>query len=112
MVIGKIVGTGLRIGARYFPKTLQSIKRADVAIHKSLYGASGGRGVRHGRDIGSLVAGVYHGTRGDDLDAQKNEYDNPARTKYETRYRRGNVSSRRGTSRCYPRRSRTKSKYR
>ncbi len=68
MVVGFAVREGIRIGSRYFPKTFRTIKRADVQIHKSLYGASGGRGVRHGRDIGSLAAGAYHGFKGDDLD--------------------------------------------
>ncbi len=67
---GRVIRYGIQQGAKYFPKTVLSIKRADVRIHKSLYGASGGRGVRHGRDIGSVIAGIYQGTRdnGDELD--------------------------------------------
>ncbi len=69
MVLGTIVKEGIRFGARYFPKTIQALKRTDVRIHKSLYGASGGRGVRHGRDIGATIGGLYSGfTQGDDLE--------------------------------------------
>ncbi len=68
MVVGYAAREAIRFGTRYFPRTFRTIKRADVGIHKSLYGASGGRGVRHGRDIGSLAAGAYHGFKGDDLD--------------------------------------------
>ncbi len=79
MVVGKIVYEGIRFGARYFPKTIYQIKRADVRIHKSLYGASAGKGVRHGRDIGSIGAGIYQGTRqGDDLDGEVYEPRNGA----------------------------------
>ncbi len=101
MVVGQIVREGLRFGTRYFPRTVRSIKRADVQIHKSLYGASGGKGVRHGRDIGSLGAGLYQGTRnGDDLDTfptGKRPRD-PSRkfTKTYNRYKRG----RRSRCRC------------
>ncbi len=77
MVLARVLVEGLRVGSRYFPKTIFAIKRADVRIHKSLYGASGGRGVRHGRDIGSLGAGLYQGTRdsGDDLDEHAVPYE-------------------------------------
>ncbi len=56
---GTIIRTGVGIVAKYFPRTIQAIKRQDVRIHKSLYGASGGRGVRHGRDIGAAAGSIY-----------------------------------------------------
>ncbi len=99
MVVGYAAREAIRFGARYFPRTFATIKRADVGIHKSLYGASGGRGVRHGRDIGSLAAGAYHGFKGgDDLDGQDVPgISTPSRkfSKTRNRYFRGR------RSRCY-----------
>ncbi len=100
MVVGYAAREAIRFGARYFPKTFRTVKRADVQIHKSLYGASGGKGVRHGRDIGSLAAGAYHGLQGDELDNAAEDRPStgyPSRKFSKTRNRY--VRNRRG--RCY-----------
>ncbi len=107
MVVGKILVEGVRFGSRYFPKTILAIKRTDVRIHKSLYGASGGKGVRHGRDLGSIGAGLYQGTRsdGDELDQHAvqtpSEYVDKTSSKFKAR---GGYQRRR--DRCPPKRNR------
>lgn len=55
MVIG-IVGQIANVGIRYTSRYLKQLHRYDVAIHKGLYGASAGRGVRHGRDAGIFIS--------------------------------------------------------
>ncbi len=61
-VAGPAIGYAISRGFRTF-------RRYDETIHRQLYGRSGGRGVRHGRDAGSGIAGLYQGTRrGDDLE--------------------------------------------
>ncbi len=98
---GQVIRYGLRAGLKYFPKTLQAVKRADVAIHKSLYGASAGRGVRHGRDIGTLVASGIIGFSGDDLDefSEREDVRSPPRKKLQAyrRYKRFDYKRRK----CY-----------
>ncbi len=115
MVIGKIVYEGIRYGSRYFPKTIFAIKRADVRIHKSLYGASGGKGVRHGRDIGSAAAGLYQGTRpGDDLGPGESDEPSTGFTSYKQPQarRRYNISGRRKRRNyCRPRNPNRQSRY-
>ncbi len=80
MVVGYAAREAIRFGARYFPRTFATIKRADVGIHKSLYGA-------------------YHGFKGgDDLDGQDVPgISTPSRkfSKTRNRYFRGR------RSRCY-----------
>ncbi len=92
MVINVAIREGIRIATRYFPKTIASIQRADVRIHKSLYGRSGGRGVRHGRDIGAAAGGLYSEYfREDDIGTEFPQPENgpgfkpKARNKYQTR---------------------------
>ncbi len=75
MVYG-IIARGLSKAARdygpgFVKGAFKQFKKYDVSIHRQLYGQSGGRGVRHGRDAGSLIAGTYQGLRGDDLDNGK-----------------------------------------
>lgn len=65
---GRVLREVGRYATRYFPRTIQAIQRQDVRIHKSLYGASGGRGVRHGRDIGAAAGGIYQQYTGETLD--------------------------------------------
>ncbi len=67
MVLARIVNEGIRLGSRYF----KQLHRYDVAIHKGLYGASAGRGVRHGRDAGIFISQYITG--GDDLDGETGE---------------------------------------
>ncbi len=113
MVVGYAAREGLRIAARYFPSTFRTIKRADVQIHKSLYGASGGRGVRYGRDIGSIAAGAYQGLRnGDDLDehAQVPELTPGKFRKAHRGYKRGHNNGSRKYNRCYPSRRQSRSR--
>jgi len=95
-----ISGSGIRLigrGAKLF-------QRYDVKIHRGLYGQAGGRGVRHGRDIGSVVAGLYREYSGDDLDASVQPGDETTSRKFPKTYR-GNQrgSNRRFTKRdgCY-----------
>ncbi len=102
MVLTRILVQGIRYGSRYLPKTVQALKRTDVRIHKSLYGAAGGRGVRHGRDIGSTIGGLYSGfNQGeDDLDAiQERLPSNPFKTSKFSKAYRGDKRKR---FRCRP----------
>ncbi len=106
MVLARIIVKGIEVGARYLPKTVQALKRTDVRIHKSLYGASGGRGVRHGRDIGSTIGGLYSGftQEGDELDSPANDIGTPFKTRQfnQTRNRRIRFNDPRFAKRCRP----------
>ncbi len=55
MVVGKILDFGIRIAARQLTK----LHKTDVAIFSRLYGPTGGRGVRHGRDAGAFLSQLY-----------------------------------------------------
>ncbi len=94
MVVG-IIARGLSEVARYYgprawSSTAKAIARYDVKIFRGLYGPTGGRAVRHGRDAGSIIAGLYQGTRGDDLDRGSSyEPQYSSRSKSEARGRRG-----------------------
>ncbi len=72
MVYGQIARAafeGIRAISRYSgPKVVRAFTKYDKKIFRNLYGQSGGRGVRHGRDIGAAVGGLLALGPGDDLD--------------------------------------------
>lgn len=96
MVIGLVGREVIRFGARQASKYLTQLHRYDVRIHKSLYGASGGRGVRHGRDAGIFVSQYI---QGDDLDTQNVPSKTPSRPSIQTRDRRERRDSRKYSKR-------------
>jgi len=109
LVIGGLLRVGSQLAQRYgvpaIGSAITTLKRYDVRIHTSLYGRSGGRGVRHGRDIGSAAAGIYQGSRGDDLDIGSRfqpEYSSRPKSKAYRGHRYGGRSSRRRKY-CNPR---------
>ncbi len=65
MVLGRVAVEVARYGANVVSRNLFKVHKLDVRIHKSLYGSSGGRGVRHGRDAGIFISQYFEG---DDLD--------------------------------------------
>ena len=75
----------------------------DKQIFRNLYGKSGGRGVRHGRDIGSVVGGLYQSSRtgGDELSGPSNQFQPPSRQQYKTRSGYGN-KRRPSRNKCRP----------
>ncbi len=67
--IARIAFEGARALSRYSgPKIVRAFTKYDKKIFRNLYGQSGGRGVRHGRDIGAAVGGLLALGPGDDLD--------------------------------------------
>ncbi len=121
MVIGPVVRAGSEIIRRYGPKVIvkygTTINKYDRRIHKSLYGASGGRGVRHGRDAGSVIAGLYSQYSQEDTLEQDGPFQpkSPlqASSKYKARsgYERRNYRGFPKRERCYPRRRQPSRKY-
>jgi len=75
-MVGPLIGiagrVATRVATRYLsrqvPRIFKEIHRQDVRIHKSLYGAAGGRGVRHGRDLAAAVGGLLKNDGGDGVD--------------------------------------------
>ena len=59
-----IRSTGIYLVKRYS----KAFTKYDKRIFKGLYGESGGRGVRHGRDLGAVVGGLMASQGKDDLD--------------------------------------------
>ncbi len=108
-IVGQVANIGIRIGARAFTR----LHKTDVAIHKSLYGASGGRGVRHGRDAGIFLSQYREGDDLDDHAVPQPRYEPPSRQNNKTYrgYKRSSNArfgkyNRRGQCRCKPRRKR------
>ncbi len=109
MVIGQILNLGIRYGSRY----LKQLHKYDVSIHKGLYGATAGRGVRHGRDAGIFISQYI---KGDELDRngvspKQPRNGSPASKKYQTYSRRFRNDNRRNEQYCRPNRYRAKSRY-
>ncbi len=102
-IIGKIIRES---GVKLIPKFAKTFQKYDVRIHRGLYGQAGGRGVRHGRDIGSIVAGTVRGFIEDDgLDAGfQTPDDGPSSSKGKAYrgYKRGNFRRSSKYKRCYP----------
>ncbi len=87
-IIQKVAGPALGYAVS---RGVRAFKKYDVQIHRNLYGRSGGRGVRHGRDAGSIIAGLYQGTRrGDDLDGKEFQPKYSSRPKSKARRGRSN----------------------
>ncbi len=104
MVLGHVAREVLRYAGTRFPQSVKAFQRYDVRIFKGLYGPSGGRGVRHGRDVGSIIAGTYRGTSTGDIgDAVPYQPGSKAssRKKFQTRDRRGFKRSYKRRY-CYP----------
>ncbi len=67
--IARIAAEGARAAGVYIiPRAIKTFTKYDKKIFRNLYGKSGGRGVRHGRDIGAAVGGLMAFQTGDDLD--------------------------------------------
>jgi len=65
MVIRRVLDYVVRsTGAKLIPEAYQAFRKYDVRITNQLFGKSGGKGFRHGRDLG-LILGEY---TGDDLE--------------------------------------------
>ncbi len=87
MVIGIIGRQVANYGIRQVGRYLTQLHKYDVSIHKGLYGASGGRGVRHGRDAGIFIS-QYR--QGDDLDTTQESPKYSSRKKPQAYSRCGN----------------------
>ncbi len=91
-VISKIVS---ETGAYLIPRAYKAFRRYDVRITNQLFGKSGGKGFRHGRDIGLTgVTELFTGENElDDGISKKPDVPFTPRPKYQTRnrqYGRGN----------------------
>ena len=107
MVIGQIANVGIRAASRYF----RELHRIDVKIHKGLYGASAGRGVRHGRDAGIFLS-QYYNQAGDDVEVELPEspyVKSPGTKAGKFNKTRGRYQRKR--VRCSPKRNRYNSSY-
>ncbi len=89
--IARIAFEGARALSRYSgPKIVRAFTKYDKKIFRNLYGQSGGRGVRHGRDIGAAAGGLLALGKGDDLDNGSSfQPQYSSRPKSKARYRRG-----------------------
>ncbi len=91
-VLDKIVS---ETGAYLIPRAYKAFRQYDVRITNQLFGKSGGKGFRHGRDIGlSGVTQLWPGENElDDGVSQKPDVPSAPRKKYQARsrqYRSGN----------------------
>ncbi len=69
--IARIAAQGVRAaGIHILPRAVKTFTKYDKKIFRSLYGQSGGRGVRHGRDIGAAVGGLMASQGKDELDGK------------------------------------------
>ncbi len=114
MVISQIIREGIKYairssGAGLIPKGYRAYRKFDVQSTTKAFGRSGGKGYRHGRDLGLILGGEYL-SGGDDLD----EFSEPPSTgtpSYKqpqayNRYKRsGNRRSAKYNRYCYPKRS-------
>ncbi len=71
MVISTLIREGIRYlvsstGAGLIPKGYRAYRKFDVKSTNLAFGRSGGKGFRHGRDVGLIIGGQY--LSGDDLD--------------------------------------------
>ncbi len=92
MVVGKIVRYVVdRTGAKLIPGAYKAFRQYDVRITNQLFGKSGGKGFRHGRDLG-LIASEFIGDDLDEFPTQRDEPKYSSRSKYKTysRYKRRN----------------------
>ncbi len=92
-----------RTGAKLFPAAYKAFRKYDVRATNQLFGKSGGKGFRHGRDLGLIIGGEYL-LPGDDLDAPGNEPGTPYQTRKFTQARGRNQRRRQyGRCKCYGR---------
>ncbi len=66
MVVGKIIDYGIRYGIRQVMPYYRAYRKFDVGTYRQAFGKSGGKGFRHGRDIGLASSEFLRG--GDDID--------------------------------------------
>ncbi len=101
--ISRIAAQGIRSAGIYLiPRAVKTFTKYDKAIFRGLYGKSGGRGVRHGRDIGAAVGGILALGQGDDLDGKKGfQQQYSSRSKPKARRGRANKYYSRGAD-CRP----------
>ncbi len=100
-----------RTGAKLIPAGYRAFRRYDVRITNQLFGKSGGKGFRHGRDVGLIIGGEYL-NGADDLDAPSIQQ--PPSYKRPQAYYRNQRGRKRRVAKCYPYRNRgfkSKSRY-
>ncbi len=89
-IVSRIAAKAIRSSGIYLiERYTKTFTRYDKALFGRLYGKSGGRGVRHGRDIGAAVGGLMAVQKGDDLDGQKIQPKYSSRPKSKAYRRRG-----------------------
>ncbi len=89
--IARIAAEGARAAGIYvIPRAIKTFTKYDKKIFRNLYGQSGGRGVRHGRDIGAAVGGLMASQTGDSLDGVPKSPSYPPGKRGETRRRYSN----------------------
>ncbi len=95
-----------RTGAKLIPAAYQAFRKYDVRTTNQLFGKSGGKGFRHGRDLG-LIASEFIGDEDIDLGSPPDEQPsrfNKARNRHQRRdQRRRCVCQRRDQQRRQPR---------
>ncbi len=85
MVIRRVLDYVVRTtGAKLLPGAYQAFRKYDVRITNQLFGKSGGKGFRHGRDLG-LIAAEFISDDGDvDVVQKQTEFKTSSRSKYKT----------------------------
>jgi len=103
-IVSNVAGQILRRGlTQIVPKYVKEFGKFDVRFHSQIFGKTGGRGFRHGRDAG-LAIGSTASQQGSGLDPIPFQPGTQAtsRKKPQAYSRYGNVGSRRrGSKRCY-----------
>jgi len=110
MVLGRVLRYAIdRSGAYLIPRAYQAFRKYDVQTTNRLFGKSGGKGFRHGRDLG-LILGEYVG---DDLDESASGPESTSSKFRQARYRykRSSSRSRNKRDRCICYRGQSKRYY-
>jgi len=85
MVLRKVIDYAIRTtGAALIPRAYKAFRKYDVATTNRLFGKSGGKGFRHGRDVGLLVSDYL---KGDGLDPSPFQPEYSSRSKPQARRR-------------------------
>ncbi len=84
MVLRRLIDYAIRTtGAKLIPAGYRAFRKYDIQTTNALFGKSGGKGFRHGRDLG-LILGEYIGD--DDVDVVQKQTSPPSKasSKYKT----------------------------
>ncbi len=103
MVIRRVIDYAIRTtGAKLLSEGYKAFRKYDVRVTNQLFGKSGGKGFRHGRDLG-LILGEYVGDDVDDYAVPPYEPVPPSRQVSKTRsgYKRGSDRRNSKYNRCY-----------